>query len=162
MQVGEIAPDVALEDQSGTVRRLSELADGKRVVLFFYPAAMTSGCTKETCHFRDLAAEFAAADAVRVGISMDRVDKQAKFADAHGVDFPLLSDPDGAVAKAFGVKRALAVLKVRRTTFVLDEHRRVLDVIHAELNTDAHADRALRVLADTPAASGPTATEAPS
>ena len=61
------------------------------MVLFFYPAAMTSGCTKESCHFRDLAAEFAAAGAQRVGISTDPVDKQPQFADQHGFDYPLLS-----------------------------------------------------------------------
>ena len=63
------------------------------MVLFFYPAAMTSGCTAESCHFRDLAAEFAAAGAQRVGISRDTVDKQKQFSDLHGFDYPLLSDP---------------------------------------------------------------------
>jgi thioredoxin-dependent peroxiredoxin len=147
---GAHAPDVALPDQTGTVRTLAELADGKRVVLFFYPAAMTRGCTKETCHFRDLAKEFEELDAVRVGISMDPVDKQKKFADRNEVDFPLLSDVDGAVAKAFGVKRPFDVLRVRRVSFVLDEDLDVMQVIDAELNTDAHADRALRVLRTVP------------
>jgi peroxiredoxin Q/BCP len=150
MRKGDVAPDVTLPDQSGATRSLSELAGGNRTVLFFYPAAMTPGCTKETCHFRDLAGSFAAAHAVRVGISMDGVAKQSTFAETHGVDFPLLADEGGKVAKAFGVKRLFDLLKVRRTTFVLDEDRRVLDVIHAELDTDAHADRALEVLAATP------------
>jgi thioredoxin-dependent peroxiredoxin len=150
MHAGDTAPDVTLPDQTGTARSLSAIADGKRTVLFFYPAAMTTGCTKESCHFRDLAKEFEAADAVRVGISMDAVDKQRAFADKHGFDYPLLSDPDGAVAKQFGVKRALGILKVKRVTFVLDEDRRVLEVIGSELNMDKHADRALEVLNATP------------
>ena len=150
MHAGDTAPDVTLPDQTGVARPLSAIADGKRTVLFFYPAAMTSGCTKESCHFRDLAKEFEAAGAVRVGISMDAVDKQRAFADKHGFDYPLLSDPDGAVAKQFGVKRPLGILKVRRVTFVLDEDRRVLEVIGSELNMDRHADRALEVLAATP------------
>jgi thioredoxin-dependent peroxiredoxin len=111
---------------------------------------MTSGCTKESCHFRDLAREFDEAGAARVGISMDTVDKQAAFATKHGFDYPLLSDVDGAVAKAFGVKRPLGILKVRRVTFVLDEDRRVLEVIGSEHNMDRHADRALEVLAAVP------------
>lgn len=150
MRAGDTAPDVELPDQTGAVRTLSAIAGGRRTVLFFYPAAMTSGCTKESCHFRDLASEFDAAGAVRVGISMDAVDKQAKFAALHGFDYPLLSDVDGAVAKAFGVKRPLGILKVRRVTFVLDEDLRVLEVIGSELNMDRHADRALEVLAATP------------
>jgi peroxiredoxin Q/BCP len=150
MRTGDTAPDVELPDQTGAVRRLSQIAAGKRAVLFFYPAAMTSGCTKESCHFRDLAAEFERAGAVRVGISMDNVDKQAKFADTNKLDYPLLSDPDGAVARAFGVKRPLGVLKVKRTTFVLDEHLRVLEVVSSEFNMDAHADHALEALAAAP------------
>jgi peroxiredoxin Q/BCP len=81
---------------------------------------------------------------------MDGVDKQKAFADKHGFDYPLLSDPDGAVAKAFGVKRSLGFLKVRRVSFVLDEDLRVVEVISSELRTDRHADRALEVLAATP------------
>ena len=64
------------------------------MVLFFYPAAMTYGCTKESCHFRDMGAEFAAVGAQRVGISADKVEKQKQFSDKHSFDFPLLSDAD--------------------------------------------------------------------
>jgi peroxiredoxin Q/BCP len=150
MREGDIAPDVELADQTGAVRSLGTIAAGKRTVLFFYPAAMTPGCTKESCHFRDLGSDFESAGAVRVGISMDAVDKQARFADTNSLDYPLLSDRDGAVARAFGVKRPLNILKVRRVTFVLDEDRRVLGVIGSEFNTDAHADKALEILAATP------------
>ena len=123
----------------------SLLADGP-VVLFFYPAAMTYGCTKESCHFRDLAAEFAEVKAQRVGISADEVDKQRQFADKHGFDYPLLSDPDRTVAKQFGVKRSPAVLPNQRVTFVIDRDRKILDVIHSETRMNHHADRALEVL----------------
>jgi peroxiredoxin Q/BCP len=117
-------------------------------VLFFYPAAMTSGCTAESCHFRDLAAEFTAAGAQRVGISRDPVDKQRKFAELNNFDYPLLSDADGAVATAMGVKRRLPLgpLSTRRMTFVIGTDRRVLAVIHNERNMDDHADQALRAL----------------
>ena len=95
---GTQAPDFELPDQDGTPVRLSErLADGP-VVLFFYPAAMTGGCTKEACHFRDLATEFKEAGAQRLGISADPVAKQKEFADLNGFDYPLLSDESGDVA----------------------------------------------------------------
>ena len=148
MRPGDIVDDFTLADQTGAPRRLSELLADGPVVLFFYPAAMTPGCTKEACHFRDLAAEFAAAGGQRVGISTDAVAKQAKFAEKENFDYPLLSDADGAVAAAFGVRRGLLgkLMPVKRTTFVIDTDRRVLEVISSELSMDVHADKALQVL----------------
>lgn len=145
---GDRAPDFELPDQTGTVRSLSGLLADGPVVLFFYPAAMTPGCTKEACHFRDLAGEFADVGAVRVGISTDAVDKQAKFSDSQRFDYPLLSDTDGKVAEEFGVKRGLLgkFMPVKRTTFVIDTDRTVLDVIASEVNMDTHADKALGIL----------------
>lgn len=148
MKTGDTVADFELPDQTGTPRKLSELLADGPVVLFFYPAAMTPGCTKEACHFRDLAGEFAAVGAQRVGISADPVAKQAKFADQQGFDYPLLSDTDGTVADRFGVKRGLLgrLIPVKRTTFVIDTDRRILDVIASEFSMDAHADKALEVL----------------
>jgi peroxiredoxin Q/BCP len=148
MKRGDQVPEFELPDQTGTVRSLTGLLADGPIVLFFYPAAMTPGCTKEACHFRDLAAEFTAGGASRVGISTDAVDKQAKFSDSQRFDYPLLSDRDGAIAETFGVKRGLLgkVLPVKRTTFVIDTDRRVLEVISSELNMDTHADKALATL----------------
>lgn len=148
MKRGDRVPEFELPDQTGTVRTLTGLLADGPIVLFFYPAAMTPGCTKEACHFRDLAGEFDAVGASRVGISTDGVDKQARFADSQRFDYPLLSDRDGAVAELFGVKRGLLgkLLPVKRTTFVIDTDRSVLDVISSELNMDTHADKALALL----------------
>jgi thioredoxin-dependent peroxiredoxin len=145
---GDVVDDFELPDQTGTPRRLTELLAGGPVVLFFYPAAMTSGCTAESCHFRDLAAEFAAVGAQRAGISRDRVAKQKQFSDLHNFDYPLLSDADGTVAAALGVKRKLPLgpLSNRRMTFVIDTDRTILEVIHSETNMNDHADKALQVL----------------
>ena len=145
---GDRAPEFELPDQTRSVRSLSSLLADGPIVLFFYPAAMTPGCTKEACHFRDLASEFSALGASRVGISTDGVDKQARFADSQRFDYPLLSDADGRVAESFGVKRGLLgkFLPVKRTTFVIDSDRTVLDVISSEVNMDTHADKALEVL----------------
>ena len=146
MNVGDVVDDFELPDQTGTPRKLSELLVNGPVVLFFYPAAMTYGCTKESCHFRDLKAEFEEVGAQRVGISADKVDKQAQFADKHGFDYPLLSDPERKVATMFGVARKLALVPVKRATFVIDTDRKVLAVIHSEVSMNQHADKALEVL----------------
>ena len=145
---GDVVDDFELPDQTGAPRRLTGLLADGPVVLFFYPAAMTSGCTAESCHFRDLAAEFKAAGAQRVGISRDTVAKQKQFSDLHGFDYPLLSDPDNKVAAALGVKRKLPLgpLSNRRMTFVIDTDRTILEVIHSETNMNDHADRALQIL----------------
>src|SRR5258708_20522332 len=104
MKPGDPAPTFELSADDGSNIRLSdELAQGP-VVLFFYPKAMTPGCTKESCHFRDLAGEFAEVKARRLGISADSVGKQHEFSEKHGFDYPLLSDSDRSVAKAYGVK----------------------------------------------------------
>ncbi|MGH3026295.1 MAG: peroxiredoxin [Gaiellaceae bacterium] len=150
MNIGDEVPDFELPDQDGAPRRLSELLADGPVVLFFYPAAMTGGCTKEACHFRDVAAEYKAAGAQRVGISRDSVAKQKQFSDLHSFDYPLLSDEDGAVADIFGVKRGRFGEKlgapVKRWTFVIGTDRKVVKAIHSETKMDVHADEALAAL----------------
>ncbi|MBA3294041.1 MAG: peroxiredoxin [Geodermatophilaceae bacterium] len=148
---GSSAPDFTLPDETGTARKLGDFLANGPVVLFFYPGAMTSGCTAESCHFRDLAAEFDAVGAQRIGISADTVDKQKEFADAHSFDYPLLSDPDGAVATAYGVKRRF-LTPVKRATFVITADGRIADVITSEFNMTTHADQALKTLQGASAA----------
>jgi peroxiredoxin Q/BCP len=146
MREGDLVPDFELPDQTGTPRKLSDLLAGGPVVLFFYPAAMTMGCTAESCHFRDLKREFEEVGAQRVGISADSVEKQKRFSDKHSFDYPLLSDPDRTVASMFGVKRSASILPNKRSTFVIDTDSTVMAVVHSELNMNQHADRALQVL----------------
>ncbi|MGC1419280.1 MAG: peroxiredoxin [Acidimicrobiales bacterium] len=146
MRIGEVVPDFTLSDQFGERRTLSTLLDDGPVALFFYPAAMTTGCTKECRNFRDLAGDFKALGAQRVGISMDSVERQSLFTEKNQLDYPLLADVDGAVARQFGVKRTLDVLKVKRATFVIARDRRLVEVIHSETSMNAHASRALEAL----------------
>ena len=141
---GDEAPDFELPDQTGTPRKLSTLLADGPVVLFWYPAAMTTGCTKEACHFRDIAAEFEAVGAQRVGISADAPEKQAQFDEKNDLGYPLLSDADRTVAKAYGVKRLLPFNK--RATFVIGTDGKLIDVIASETNMDVHADKALQAL----------------
>ncbi|MTD52588.1 peroxiredoxin [Amycolatopsis pithecellobii] len=150
MKEGDLVPDFELPDQHGTKRSLSGLLADGPVVLFFYPAAMTAGCTKEACHFRDVAADFATAGVQRVGISRDNVDRQKEFSDKHSFDYPLLSDEDGTVAGIFGVARGGLLGRltpVKRWTFAIGTDRRVVKIIHSETNMNLHADEALRAFA---------------
>ncbi|MEO5982851.1 MAG: peroxiredoxin [Pedococcus sp.] len=143
--LGELAPEFELPDQTGRRRSLVSLLQQGSVVLFFYPAALSGGCTKEACHFRNLRAEFAAAGAQPVGISMDTVDAQSQFDAKESLGMPLLSDVDGAVATAFGVRRKY-LTPVKRATFVIAPDRRIIEVIQTEWSMDRHADTALQVL----------------
>src|SRR4051812_13847093 len=113
VEVGAKVEDFALPDETGTERHLTELLADGPVVLFFYPAALSPGCTAEACHFRDLAAEFVAVGAQPVGISGDAVDRQQEFAGRHTLGFPLLSDEDGTVRERFGVRRGLSLAPTR-------------------------------------------------
>jgi peroxiredoxin Q/BCP len=143
---GDLVPDFALADQSGTTRSLAEFLANGPVVLFFYPAAMTPGCTREACHFRDIGAEFEAAGVQRIGISRDSVARQKQFADRHQFDYPLLSDVEGKVAGIFGVARGGLLGKlgpVKRWTFAIGKDSRVVKVVHSETNMNVHADEAL-------------------
>jgi len=146
MKVGDQAPDFELEDESGTARKLADMLARGPVVLYFYPAALTPGCTKEGCHFRDLGGEFAGLGAQRVGISADKVEKQQRFSTKYSFDFPLLSDPDKAVARAYGVRRGPGLIPNKRTTFVIGADGLIKEIISSELNMDVHADRALAAL----------------
>ncbi|MFE6099551.1 peroxiredoxin [Streptomyces laurentii] len=146
MDVGDLVEDFTLPDETGRPRSLRELLAEGPVVLFFYPAALTPGCTAEACHFRDLDAEFRAVGARPVGISADEVARQQEFAGRHGFGFPLLSDPSGEIRERFGVRRGFALAPTKRVTFVIGTDHRMLGVVRSELRMAAHADRALAVL----------------
>jgi thioredoxin-dependent peroxiredoxin len=101
LQPGDAAPDLALQDQSGNTVRLSDFA-GRRVLVYFYPKADTPGCTAQSCSLRDHRQDLAGLDVEVLGISPDRPDEQAAFDRKYSLGFPLLSDPDHAVAEAWG------------------------------------------------------------
>src|SRR5271170_7678945 len=139
MHKGDVVPDFTLPDQTGAPRQLSDFLVNGPVVLFFYPGAMTYGCTKESCHFRDMAAEFAAVGAQPVGISADDVEKQKQFDEKESLGFPLLSDSERVVASQLGAKRGMNFLPNKRVTYVIDTDRTLLDEIHTEVSMGAHA-----------------------
>ena len=129
LEAGQAAPEFSLPDQDGTVRTLAE-ARGERVILFFYPEAMTPACTTEACEFQESTTPLAAAGFRVLGVSRDSVEKLRKFADRDGLEYPLLSDPDTAVHRAygaFGTKNSYGriVEGVIRSTFIIDAEGRI-------------------------------------
>jgi peroxiredoxin Q/BCP len=143
---GEIVPELEAVDQDGKPVTLTELVAEGPVVLFFYPKAMTPGCTKESCHFRDLKGEFEQLGAQAVGISDDPPERQREFDQRNDLGLRLLSDPQKEIAGILGAKR-VGPLPNRRITYVIDSDRTLLEVIKSEVAMDSHADRALEVLA---------------
>lgn len=126
---GDTAPDFTLPDADGKPVSLSDYR-GRRVVVYFYPAASTPGCTKEACDFRDNLAELNGAGLDVVGISPDKQAKLAKFRDAEGLRFPLLGDPDKETLQAWGTygektMYGKTVQGVIRSTFVIDPDGKV-------------------------------------
>src|SRR5260221_7544001 len=119
IDLGKKAPAFKLKDQDGKTHALSDYA-GKSVVLYFYPKDNTPGCTKEACSFRDNASEITAAGGAIVGVSMDSQDAHRKFIADHQLNFPLISDRDATICKAFGVARLGGWLGIppKRVTFV--------------------------------------------
>jgi peroxiredoxin Q/BCP len=129
LEAGQPAPAFTLNDQDGRAVSLSDFA-GRRLVIFFYPAAMTPGCTKEACDFRDSRAALQADGYDIVGISPDSPEKLRKFADKESLDYPLLSDGDKAVMDAYGAygEKSLYGKKVTgviRSTIVVDTDQTV-------------------------------------
>lgn len=138
LQPGSPAPDFTLVDQDGAEVSLQSLR-GENVVLFFYPAAMTPGCTKEACDFRDSLAPLQAAGYAVVGISRDEPAKLRAFRERDGLTYPLLSDPDHAVHEAYGawgekMNYGKKVEGVIRSTFVVDAEG---TLVHALYNVKA-------------------------
>ena len=101
LATGDTAPDFTLSTDAGETLSLAELR-GRKVVLYAYPAAMTPGCTKQACDFRDNLASLTAAGYEVVGISPDSTEKLARFRERDAITFPLVSDPDRSVLKAYG------------------------------------------------------------
>ena len=149
IRAGDLAPDFELTDQDGKPVRLSSLR-GRSVVLYFYPAAMTPGCTKQACGIRDRHEDFVAAGAAVLGISPDRPKRLRRFAGLFNLPFTLLSDPDHEVAREYGTwgagRSLLPQLLTERTTFVIGPDGRVADVMR-KVNPLRHDRLVLAALA---------------
>ena len=148
--VGESAPDFSGKLGNGKQLSLADFRGKKHVILYFFPKDFTPGCTKEACSFRDRRADIGKLNAEIVGVSFDTADKHKQFADKYQLPYPLVSDPDGAIASAYGVSRLGGMLggwlPAKRVTFVIDKDGVVRHVIRAELNIDKHIDEAIEIL----------------
>jgi peroxiredoxin Q/BCP len=152
LQVGDEAPDFALVDQHGETVRLRDQR-GHNVVIFFYPKALTPGCTQQACSVRDSTADLRGLDAVAFGISPDDPKLQGRFDDKHSLGYPLLSDADHAVAEAYGVwgeknmygKKYMGIV---RSAFVIDAAGKVAAALYkvSPKDTVPKATAALRAL----------------
>ncbi|GAA2111468.1 thioredoxin-dependent thiol peroxidase [Actinomadura alba] len=149
LQPGDIAPEFELPDSEGKPVSLSSLR-GRRVIVYFYPAAMTPGCTKEAVNFRDVLPELEAAGVTVLGISPDEPAKLAKFRDRDELTFPLLSDPGTEVLRAYGAygekmlygKKLVGVI---RSTFIVDADGKI-EKAYYNVKATGHVDRIRREL----------------
>ena len=126
LAIGTNAPEFELLDQNGQARRLSDYR-GQRVILYFYPKDMTSGCTKQACAFGELYPQFREKGAVVLGVSKDSVASHKRFEEKYGLPFPLLSDPERNVIRAYDVWKekmncGKVTMGVVRTTYLIDEN----------------------------------------
>ncbi|NJD30803.1 MAG: peroxiredoxin [Gammaproteobacteria bacterium] len=134
---GQKAPDFELADQAGKRHTLKSLLKDGPLILYFYPADFTPGCTKEACSFRDLHQDLLRAKLRVVGVSPQDVDSHRRFAEKHGLNFPLLADPDKKVVKAYEIDGPLG-FGVRRGTYLIGKDGTIQDSVLADLRIGAH------------------------
>lgn len=131
------APEFELADQDGRKHTLKALLKGGPLILYFYPADFTPGCTKEACSFRDLHQELLKAKLRVVGVSPQDVESHRRFAEKHGLNFPLLADPDKKAVKAYEVDGPLG-FGVRRGTYLIGSDGKIQDSVLADLRIGSH------------------------
>ena len=139
LMVGDVAPEFELLDQHSKTHKLADY-NGKWVVLYFYPKDDTPGCTTEACNFRDDIFKIRELNAEVLGVSLDSAESHAKFAEKHGLPFPLLSDAEAIVATEYGCLTSIGPLKyAKRHTFVIDPQGK-LAKIYRDVKPKSHAD----------------------
>jgi peroxiredoxin Q/BCP len=134
LKTGDPAPEFALEDADGKTWRLSEMR-GQKIVLYFYPADDTPGCTRESCDFRDARSDFDDAGYTILGVSPQGAKSKAKFTSRYSLNFPLLIDDELEATRAYGAYKELGdyegiPLRVKRSTFVIDEEGRIVEALY--------------------------------
>ena len=146
LKAGELAPEFELPDQDGRTRKLGALLGDEPLILYFYPADFTPGCTREACDLRDLHTRILSAGMKVVGISPQAPESHRRFRDEYGLPFLLLSDENKAVVKAYGVDGPLGI-GVRRATFLIGRDRKVQDAVLADLRIARHQEFVQKAIA---------------
>lgn len=136
---GDKAPDFSLPDDAGNKRTLGELLKNGPLILYFYPADFTPGCTKEACEIRDMHEDISDVGFQVVGVSPQDEQSHQSFRDRYTLPFPLLADPDKKVVRAYGVDGPLG-MGVRRATFLINQQQRIEDVVVADFRISRHGD----------------------
>ena len=150
LKPGDRAPNFSLPDQDGRKLSLAQLLEDGPVVLYFYPADFTPGCTKEACTIRDMHDEIAAAGMRVVGVAPQDAASHARFRDKHGLPFTLLADPDKTVIKAYDVDGPLGI-GVRRATFLVGADGVIKDAVLADIRIGRHEEFIRAAIAAAPA-----------
>lgn len=148
-QVGDQAPDFAIQATDGSLVRLAALR-GRKVVLFFYPRDDTPGCTREVCGFRDRMSEIAERGTAVFGVSDDPVDSHQRFSSKFDLNFPLLADVERQAIEAYGVwvektMRGRTFMGTQRATFLIDEDG-IVSAVWPDVSPDDHAEEVVQVL----------------
>ena len=149
-KIGNLAPGFSLLNQDNQKVSLKDFKGKRNVVLYFYPKALTPGCTTQACGIRDTRAEFDKLDTVVLGVSPDGPPKLTKFIDKHQLNFDLLSDEDHAIAEKYGVwelKKFMGkeFMGVVRTSFIIDKEGRLRHIMD-KVNTKTHDQDLLEIL----------------
>lgn len=145
IKTGDNAPGFELADQNHKIHRLSDYK-GKWVVLYFYPKDDTPGCTTEACHFRDDIIKIRELNAEVLGISVDDTESHKKFAEKHGLPFPLLADDNAMVAKSYGALFSLGPIKfAKRHSFIIDPEGKIAR-IYRDVKPSDHSNEIIRDL----------------
>jgi peroxiredoxin Q/BCP len=147
-KVGDPAPEFDVVASDGRRYALRDLRGKKNVVLYFYPKDFTMVCTAETCGFRDIYAQ-ASEDTEVIGVSLDSDESHRKFAETHGVQFPLIADKDKSLTRAYGAVGLIRSMLglARRVTFVIDKGGRIAGVFEGELSPKPHLEGVRTLLA---------------
>ena len=148
LKEGDPAPDFSLPASTGRTVSLSEFRDKRVVVLYFYPKDDTPGCTIEACGFRDMVKEYERVGAAILGVSLDNLHSHTKFVDKFSLPFPLLSDENQTVSRAYGVYTLKQMYGkeywgIERTTFLIDTHGTILK-IYPKVKVDDHHHQVLK------------------
>ncbi|MDH3647723.1 MAG: peroxiredoxin [Gammaproteobacteria bacterium] len=135
--LGSQAPDITLPDQDGNTVNLHSLLSSGPLILYFYPADFTPGCTKEACNLRDMHDDLLSSGLRVVGVSPQDSESHRRFADKHKLDFLLLADPDKIAVRAYDVDGPLG-FGVRRASFLIGQNGIIEDAVLADLRIDRH------------------------
>ena len=156
LKVGQQAPDFEAQLDDGSTLRLADYRGKKNVVLYFYPADFTAGCTQQACSFRDSYAAIGTYDAIIVGVSRDSAETHRSFKEQHHLSYPIITDPDGRLEQVYDVKSSLAMVRPR-VTYVIDKTGLIGSAFRHDIAIGRHLRDTLNALKNIQASAGDVA-----